>query len=334
MDKAEFHYKEYERALGFLDQSERTLDRLALIRMLFLVAAFLFLRNYLISFNEIRDLRSHLDTLSVTDKESTVFGFITAHQMIQNSVFVPDEAAKSLIDLIPKLGTFLGEDLTLENQASRPISEILHKSTKKPERISLENQYLPRLSVPVSYSALSLFVFLIVLVSYFNFSFRRFRMSRLVAYIQYNLKCFQELAGFDEKDRALVRSRLYLRRFTPGRSRFADEKAVIPKRKDRASAVWHTLTSLLLRLLEMDGDSPFLFLISAITLGLFAALSVVTVEIISGESGLPRGWFVDPFYILAITLPPAWALHKLNEYVKSRFDLERQPFLPTGDDTY
>jgi hypothetical protein len=36
MDKAEFHFKEYERALDLLNQSERSLDRLAFFRLIFL----------------------------------------------------------------------------------------------------------------------------------------------------------------------------------------------------------------------------------------------------------------------------------------------------------
>src|SRR5690349_5988914 len=139
MDKAEFHFKEYERSLDLLNQSERTLDRLAFLRLIFLLVAFLFLRNYLIDFTEIEQVRSRLDSLGQTDKDSTVFGFIAAHQKIENSVFVPDETAQTLISLVPKLSSFLGENLTLENQASRPVSEILLRARKKPERISIEN---------------------------------------------------------------------------------------------------------------------------------------------------------------------------------------------------
>src|SRR5258708_3966074 len=160
MDKAEFHFKEYERALDLLNQSERSLDRLTLFRLIFLFIGFLFFRNYLINFNEIDRIRSRFDSLAPTDRESTVFGFIAAHQKIENSVFVPDETAQTLISLIPKLSSFLGENLTLENQASRPISEILVRATKKPEKISIENQYLPKLSIPVSYSTLALVVYL------------------------------------------------------------------------------------------------------------------------------------------------------------------------------
>src|SRR5207302_1379596 len=166
----------------------------------------------LIDFSEIEHVRSQLDSLGQTDKDSTVFGFIAAHQKIENSVFVPDETARTLISLIPKLSSFLGENLTLENQASRPVSEILVRATKKPERISIENQYLPKLSIPVPYSTLALFVYLVLLGSYFNFSFRRFRMGVLVVYLEHNLARFQEAVGFAADEHPIIRSKLYMRR--------------------------------------------------------------------------------------------------------------------------
>ena len=332
MDQAEFHFKEYERTLSLLDQSERSLDRLVLVRMLFLVGAFLFFRNYLVNFNEIQNIRSKLDNLATTDKESTVFGFITAHQKIENSVFVPDENAKSLIALLPKLSSFLGEDLTLENQASRAVSEILLKATKKPERISIENQYLPKLSVPVSYSALALFVFLIILASYFNVAFRRFRIGLLISYLEYHLKRFQDLSSFDKKDMPFVRPRLYLRRLAPGRSRTMDEGHTAARTRGRMPRIHRILGSLVRSMLEIDAESPLRFLSLVVTLCLFIAVSVLTVEIIAGESGLPRGWALDAVYIFILTFIPSLALHRLNEFVKGRFNREPFPVLPPSDD--
>lgn len=90
--------------------------------------------------------------------------------------------------------------------------------------------------------------------------------------------------------------------------------------------------SLLTSVLEIDADSPFRVVSLAITLCLFAALSVVTVEIISGESGLPRGWMVDPFYVFILSFIPGLILHRLNESVKQRYNLEPFPFLLPSDE--
>jgi hypothetical protein len=333
VDKGEFHFKEYERALDLLNQGERNLDRLALLRTLFLVFAFLFFRNYLINFNEIQSIRSKLDSLAQTDKDSTVFGLIAAHQKIENSVFVPDETAQTLIELIPKLSAFLGENLTLENQASRPVSEVLIRATKKPERISIENQYLPKLSIPVSYSTLALFVYLLALGSYFNFSFRRFRMGVVILYLDHNLAKFQECMGYSGSDLPLVRSRLYMRRFCS-----AHGTSVPPTRAQmmsdiRSLRVKSLVSRMFAYMLETEGESPFRFLTAAITAFLFLALGIVTVEIVAGEFGLARGSALDAVYLSLITLIPAIVLWKLNHFVESRFSGEELPYLPPSDET-
>jgi hypothetical protein len=331
MDKAEFHFKEYERALDLLNQSERSLDRLAFFRLIFLFIAFLFLRNYLINFNEIERIRSRLDSLGQTDKDSTVFGFIAAHQKIENSVFVPDETAQTLISLIPKLSSFLGENLTLENQASRPISEIVVRATKKPERISIENQYLPKLSIPVSYSTLALFVYLVLLGSYFNFSFRRFRMGVLIIYLEHNLARFQEYIGFAAHEHPLIRSKLYMRRFCSARETRRPVRSVLLGDL-KELGLSRLVGRVFAYALETEGESPFRFLNALATACLFIALGIVTVEIVAGEFGIRRGPVLDAAYLCILTVIPAFVLWKLNAAVEARFRQEQVPFLPPNDE--
>ena len=333
MDAGDIHLKEYERALQLLDNQERNLDRLALVRTLFLIVSVLFLQTFLRDLEQVRSLCQVLRSSGESEQNATVFGYLLAHQRIENLVFVPDEKAKALIELIPKIGAFLGEELTLDNQSSRPVSEILEKARSRPERIRIENPYLPKLSVPVSHTAMALLAFWTVMGSFFYFSYRRFQIGILNRYISFHLARLREIVGGKEYAPPMASPRVIARGVSAATSDDFTFQLIKNMKQLDAHVVYTQVVQLLRRLasrsIANSGRSPFRFLNAVFSAVLFVALAQITARIVVIEGAYTPHWYSIVAVTLIITVVPVWFLQRLCSYFRSRYSESELSFLPT-----
>ena len=326
MDPGDLHLHEYQRALAIVDKYEQNSDRLILFRSLFLLVAVMFLTIYLGNYEEVRLIREQV-VLDTEEARSTVFGYITAHQRIDNLVSVPDEKAEALITLIPRLASFLGEELTLENQSQRPVAEILERASTKPEGIRIENPYLPRLVIPVSYTSLSVGASWLILASFFYFSFRRIRLGRFMRYAYFHLDKFDKQVDNSGKASLPARPQLVGRGLAAAfgaEARLSWEQI----RGSILSANWlDGMRQLFRSAFVANGRSPFRFLNWIVTLYLFAHLVGVTSQIVLSEHGISRTWYSYTAFLLLLIVIPGAILMWLNRYFLSQQSAEDESFL-------
>jgi hypothetical protein len=321
MELGDLYLRELDRGLTLLDTQQRTLDRLLLIRTVMLVFAVLFFRSYLLDLREIDTLRQGV-TLNPEEQNFTVVGYLSAHQRIENSTYVPDAKAKALLQLIPRAGAFLGQDLTLENQSRNLVNDILTLAAKKPQRISIDNPYL-KLSVPVSYSVMVFAFFLSVLVSFFYESYRNFRLRILMSYVELNRRRLDDLAAPHQKkssDLPVALPRLFVRNFAVR----GGVHTKVPWRKALGKATnWVTAPS---------GTSLYRCLNALVTLTLFIWLDWITTEILMAERGLSVGFFAKAASATLILVIPSTVLYVLDRYFRFQFRRYALSDLPNADE--
>jgi hypothetical protein len=284
MDANDIFAKKYELAFSRFQEQYKSLNRMSLFRSFILIISVLFLASYVAELEEIQSLRNKISADSA-EYDYTVSYYLASHQTIEHEVYVPDDHAAALINLIGKLKSFLGEDLTVENQSGRLVREVLDQAKRKPEHIRIENTYLPNLSVPVSYSAMSLTLFYVMLTSFFYFSFRRRQLRGLLGYAYGN---FRRLTGSDD-----------LKHGESGK---------------RSSLKTDSLKQRIIGVLGVgDESSPYRLLNSLLSMTLFVWLTVLVAHVVLAEGNRPTGWFFRILLIFVMSSIPCTVLYLLDE---------------------
>lgn len=310
MEQMEMSLKEYERGLDLFMDQEKTLNRLAFWRTVLLIAAVLFFGSYVAQVNEIDALRAELGPLAPEEREWTVLGYLNEHQVVQHSVFAPDEHSKALVQLIAKLRSFLGEDLTLENQSDQKIDDFLKLAGKKPGNMRIQNSYVQNLTIPVSYSAMALVVFVTSLTSFFYFAYRRRRLAELMGYIRRNLT---QLVPEGPSSPAPLQPETF------SRGLLADAFWSIASLRDSFRLTkfsgWKAAgTRLGSALLGQRGASPYRLLNNLLAVFLFARLTFLTAQIVLAERGLTINIFSEWSLVVVLLLTPSTALYLANRW--------------------
>ncbi|MGH9642613.1 MAG: hypothetical protein ACRD3Q_09310 [Terriglobales bacterium] len=301
MDLPEYYSKQFDRTLDIINESEKIVSRLALARTALLVVATLFLAAYVQQLDAIHSLRVALqNSLATNELGYTVYGLLSKHQKIQRQTFVPDEVATSLITLIGKLQVFLGDKITLETQGGKKVSDVLDLATKKPEHIKLENSYLPDLTIPVSYSLLSLTTFVATVTCAFYLHYKKRRLQNLVRQAE---RLYRNMAvRVGDRDTPC-------HAITRGVAQDISITALVGRillRRTRKGDIQ-------VRSFHMD-SSPYRFLNDVLAFLLSVRLLDLTAHILISEANLPVSWCSElPTMILLVGVPSLLLL-ELNRY--------------------
>lgn len=314
MERTEICFKEYERALDLFVAQEQNLNRLALLRTGLLIIAVLFFGSYAAQFDEINKIREEqLEPIAKEERGWTVFGYLNAHQEVKNSIFVPDSHADAVVKLVARLRSFLGEDLTLENQSDKSMEEFVKLVRQTPAHIRIENSYLPNLTVPVSYSAMSVAVFAVTLTSFFYFAYRRQRLAALMRYIRSNLK------ELDKNDTAPPKQDGKLQPGIFFRGLLADAALTIASFREGIkgfSSHNSRKAKLLLAstVLGRQGASPYRLLNTILAVGLFTRLTFLAAHIVLAEQSITPTFGLEFTLVCALLVVPSLILLFVNRW--------------------